>query len=246
MLWVKYKLFEMPYRKRRVYRKRKPMYYRKRRYYRKKRRYYKKPRLTGMGTPSGMPTTRIASLRWCQEGSIQSASGAFSSRAYNANNIFDTNGSGGQPMGRDQWALLYNHYVVIGSKMRCYITATNTNTVGMTIGCQLNDDSTLTYTDIEGAIEARKGKFCQLGLPTGGGAKAKIGANFSAKKFFNVKNLKDNFDRLGGAIASNPNEDATFILWYQSMDGATTTNAQITVIIDYIVLFSEPQDLARS
>lgn len=220
--------------------------YRKRRYYARKRKYYKRPRLTSMGTPSGMPTTRIAKLRWCQEGTIASTSGAFTTRAYNANSIFDTNGSGGQPMGRDQWALLYNHYVVIGAKIRIYIEAAAANTIGMMIGTQLNDDATLTYTDIEGAIEARKGRFCQLGLPTGGAAKCKISANFSAKKFFNITNMKDNYDRLGAAIGASPSELACFILWQQSLDGATTTNANITVIIDYIVLFSEPADLARS
>lgn len=194
-----------------------------------------------------MPTTKIAKLRWCQEGAIESTSGAFTTRAYKANYPYDMNGSGGQPMGWDQWAALFNSYVVVSSKIKIYIEAINTNTVGMTLGVQLNDDDTLGYSAIADVIESRKGTFCQLGIPAAGSSKCKLKGSFNAKRFFNVTNIKDNWDRLGGLTQTTLIGDiASYILWWQSLDGTTTTGARIIVIIDLIVLYSEPRDMPVS
>jgi hypothetical protein len=201
-----------------------------------------------MGTPSGMPIMKVAKLRYCEETGFTSTSGAFSTHVYKANDVYDPDYSGGghQPMGFDQWALLYNHYIVLGSRMRVYLHASDSNTDSMTCGIYLDDDQTLSYNTIPALIEARKGSFAQVGLPAGGNVGKKLTGKFSTKKYFNITNVKDNLDRLGANVASSPSETASYHLWYQTADQVTTASLRAVVIIDYIVLFSEPKSLAQS
>jgi len=224
------------------YRRRKTNY-RRRRYRRK---YRKK--MTGMGTPSGMPLTRIAKLRYCLETGFTSTNGTFLLHQFSANDCHDPDFTsvGHQPMGWDQWKALYNHYVVVGSKMTIYGKAADTNTKSLTCGVFLDDDYTSSYSNISGMIEARKGSFTKIGLPSGGAVMKKLTCGFSAKKYFNVANIKDNFLRLGANTGVSPAETASYNFWYQTEDQSTTASIRAIVIIDYVVLFSEPKSIAQS
>lgn len=222
------------------------MPYKKRKYKRKPKRR-RKSRLYSMSSPAGVPTKKVVSMRYCSNGTIASTSGILQVHVFSANNLYDPDvtGTGHQPMGHDTMATLYNHYVVLGSKITVQWGQVNTSggTGNLMVGCYLDDDSTVPYTGYSGLIESRKGTSKLITLQRNA---ISTTSKFSAKKFFNVNDVKDNFTRLGGDFGNPPGDAANFILWVQSQDISTTNTAYFTVIIDYIVACSEPRSLAPS
>lgn len=215
----------------------------KKRRSRRRRRYNPYRRLTsGMGTPSGMPKQRIAKLRYCSNISVISTLGALGSHTFGANDIYDPDitGTGHQPMGHDQWANLFNHYVVLGSKITVY-PVQDAGIQGL-CGVYLSDDTSTPYTSGDQFMEAKRGSY-QIQSMTRGSRPVK--AFFSAKKFFNVKDVKDNLDRLGAGVGTSPTDNAVFHVYFNTIDGNTDT-MRFLVQIDYVVLFSEPKDLTQS
>lgn len=211
-----------------------------------KRKYKKKKQWNSMGNPSGMPSIRVAKLRYVQKDAVTSTVGALGTVVYNANSIYAPRSSGGhQPMGHDTWKTMYNHYVVLGARIsvRWSVDTSSQTTNNCMVGVMLNDDSTIGYSNYDGIMEARKGSSQMIHIQRG----QKINScNFSAKKFFNVKDVKDNLTRLGAATGASPTEFARFIVWAQSLDQSTTNTVDFVTTIDYIVSFSEPKELAQS
>ena len=221
-----------------------PRRYKKKKTYKKKK-YVRKRRLRSMGVPNGMPTQRLCKLRFANTGQLTSATGGLATASYCANGIFGcdiTAAPAGQPMGFDQWASLFNHYVVLGSRITVEWALPNQNHLYVA-GTYLNDDNTLIYSKFADFKQARKGTqrvlVNQRNCVT-------TSSNFSAKKFFNVKDIKDNTDRLGGSITTNPSEQAVFVIYGQPMDGASNMSCRYLVTIDYIVAWSEPRDIPLS
>lgn len=211
---------------------------RTRRRYKRRRRYA--PR--NMGIPSGMPLQRIAKLRYCEQITLTSTLGAMVSHAFSANGLYDPNltGTGHQPMGYDQWAGLFNHYVVLGSKLTMRINSDG-GLQGIT-GVYLSDDTTIPYSDGVQIVEAKRGGSVVVANQRN---QVSVNGYYSAKKFFNVKDVKDNLARLGASVTSNPTEQGSYIIYFNTLNG-TTESLNIIVQIDYICLFSEPVDLAQS
>ncbi len=214
---------------------------------RKRTNYRRRPRNTNiMGYVSGMPKTRRARLRYADTISLTSTFGAIGQHHFVANACHDPDvtGTGHQPMGWDNWKALYNHYVVVGSKITVKIMAGDgVSTPDAAIqGCFLNDNTTLPYTTADGYIESKKGSYRTLSFDR---KTLTYHTNYSAKNFFNLSDIKDNVNRIGADIASNPTETANFSLYFFDLTGSTST-IRCMIVIDYIVDFSEPIDMLQS
>lgn len=209
----------------------------------KRRRYSR--RLTSMGVPSGMPTQRTANLRYADVVSLTSTSGILNDYIFRANDIYDPNltGTGHQPMGHDQWAALFNHYVVLGSKISVKVVNDDSSLQPASLGCYLSDGKSLAYTTSTEFIEARKGSH-RLIQPNHTNT-ISLGAKFSCKKFFNLSDVKDNITRVGAQVNASPSDQAYYHIWYDTLTASSDT-IQIQVVVDYIVSFSEPKDLTAS
>lgn len=198
------------------------------------------------GVPSGMPTQRRAFLRYCEEINITCTAGALQPHVFRANGVFDPNhtGIGHQPMGYDQWSTLFNHYVVVGSRINVAMTGSEpANANPSVFGVYLTDSTTVPYTDWTEFKEAKKGT--QRTMQGGRTTALSCGSKFSAKKFYNITDIKDNVDRLGADILTTPAEQALYCIYYQVLNNLTITQTFL-VTIDYIVDFSEPRDLTQS
>jgi len=200
-----------------------------------------------MGNPSGMPTTRRAVLRYSDQISITSTAGVLGSYVFRSNSCHDPDYSsiGHQPMGWDQWKLLYNHYVVVGAKITCTVLSDTLGQSPFVCGVYLSDNVSLPYTSWYGYKEARKGTQKLFNGGAGNTHSQSVVSKFSAKKFYNIKDIKDNMDRLGALVDDNPSENAYFTIYYQQVNTVTDTK-NILVTVDYIVDFSEPKNLAIS
>lgn len=191
----------------------------------------------------------VQKLRYCEYFQLNTGLGTTNNYVFRANGCHDPNysGVGHQPMKWDQMKLFYNHYVVIGSKITVtHLGGAAATSKGLVAGIYLDDDTTLpgggSLTTI---IEQGRNRFKHLNAASD--VRTKLSSKFSCKRFFNIKDVKDNVSRVGAPVGQDPTEQAYFNVWCASEDGATTgLYADMVAVIDYIVLFSEPSDVAAS
>lgn len=169
---------------------------------------------------------------------------------YSANGMYDPDntGVGHQPRGFDQLMAMYNHFVVIKSKL----TATFTSRSG---GVQLRDnvvvgvtlrDNAVVATDCNDYIEGRHTTFCQLAITaTTQSTPRKCVSSFNNKFLGRSHPLSD--PELKGSTLGNPAEQANFHIWAQTND--TTLNGEalnVLVYIEYIAVLIEPNQPTQS
>jgi len=210
--------------------------------YRAKRKYRS---FRSMGVPASFPSNiKFAKLRYVEDIKLDTqAAGVISHYVYRCGSIYDPNytGTGHQPYGYDTYATLFNHYTVVGAKMWVRNAPTSSTVNPVYIGTHLSPGVTPAYTTPSEFVEARKGTSKLFNMVN---RSCTLTCKYSAKKFFNLRDVRDNVDRLGSPFGGNPVEDAFFIIWYTCQETTVAWRAQI--VIDYIVLFSEPKDLAQS
>ncbi len=225
----------MPYRKK--YKGRKKRYAPRR----------KKKAYPGRGMP-GFPATRVVKMRYVDSIVLDAPVNARNAYIFRANSIFDPDisGIGHQPLGHDQWAQFYNHYVVIGAKINVTFNASAANQDAQIVGIYSSDDITIPTTALE-IIEQGLCRWKSAPIGFGDNSAITLVNTYSAKKTFNVTNVKDNFDRLGAGFDANPPEISFFHLFTQSLDPQANPAAlNCLVTISYIVLMSEPKSLPQS
>jgi len=242
----------MPYgTRRKVYRKKTIPGRVRRRYTRRNKRYVR--RAPAMGVPSGMPLVRTAKMRYCSNSVITCTPTAVGWVDLRANSINDPEyAAGGQrPMGYSNWASLYDQYVVVGSKVTAYLSYQTqgeaSSDMPICVGCYLSDDGVVPWQDWRGFVEAKKGTYRNMTAYQD--KPVKIVSKFSARKFFNVVDPLDNIGRIGALMGTDPTESALWIIWGSvtgSPSPTDTVKVNVNIVIDYIVKFSEPKDLARS
>lgn len=201
----------------------------------------------------GFPKNKIVKMRYVDTYTAV-ADDVYAQVNYRANSIYDPNHltGGHQPLGYDQWEQFYNHYVVLGSKITVQLTSgyQANNNDSVIFWSYLSDDTTLSpiSTTDTSLIENGKAKYritngnMQIGKPI------VLTTKYSAKKFFNVDDVKDNLTRLGAAFGANPTEEAYFCFGVGPISGNTNLSGRWTflVTVDYIVEFSEPKELLQS
>jgi len=200
----------------------------------------------------GFPKTTMVRLRYVDFCTLDGGAGTCAQAIFKANGCFDprTAIGGHQPMGFDQWSTFYNHYVVVGSKIRAHLgTGGVTPLNGAIFGINLNDDVTMS-TDVTTIMEQGLSKFNKQNFhPSAGAGRGFVATSkFSAKKFFNITNVTDNINRIGSQTTADPTDLANYIVWFGAPPGDLTdmTSINATIIIEYLVVFSEPRDLAQS
>lgn len=199
---------------------------------------------------TAFPKTNIIKLKYVDSFTFDPAAGISAVHAFRANSIYDpdTFAGGHQPLGHDQWASFYNHYVVVGSVCKATFAKTSAATEGGMNACgiQLTDDTT-TSTYLPTILEQ--------GLTNKGYSYKSVNASrpvsvrkgFSAKKFFNVTNVTDNVDRLGAQLGTNPSEQAFFSIFAAGVDLTVNPDPLVVLVeITYTVVYSEPKELAQS
>lgn len=224
--------------KKKPYRRRKP-----------KRKYKKKyPIQKNM---SGFPSNKIFKMRYVTSGVLDAGVGTISKVYFRANGPYDPEVAvgGHQPLGWDQITPFYNHYTVLGSKLTASFSSAGPSAQygpSSVCGVYLSDDS-VTPNTVSTIMEQGLGRWRYVAQTSQKGAAASSVTNtFSAKRFFNVTDVKD-VDKLRSTIVTLPADEALFTVWTGSMDPAEdpTTFAYV-VTIEYIISFSEPTSLVQS
>ena len=202
--------------------------------------------------PDAFPNTFTTSLKYVEVVEIDCEGlGAPKKYEFRANSIYDPNltGVGHQPIGRDQFSALYDHYTVIGSKLKAtfYPKGDYAQNVSMFLG-GMTTDTTNTFTSVSEMLEqsgARGNILTKLGT------KASVVRNlkYSPRKMFKIgKGSIIGNARITTQVGTNPTEDAIFQLFAVQPDGSSVDPIPIKVLveIEYIVVFSEKRPLLQS
>lgn len=188
-----------------------------------------------------MPQTLITTLRYTEPFSINPLVGSAAWHVFSANGLYDPNitGGGHQPMGFDQLMTFYNHYEVIGAKIKMSIVP-SPEVTGFNFGIKLDDSSTLAASGFEVICEHAMTSF-----KTHPGAGFSNGfdvySTYSAKKFFGDK--AGDRETWGDASA-NPTDQAYFICFISPMTAMQDiASIPCMATIEYVVKFREAKDL---
>lgn len=206
------------------------------------------------GIPFGTPDQKykVVRLRYCDLLTLDvAAAGGIVSDLFRANGPYDPYQpvGGHQPMGWDQMAAIYNHYVVLGAKIKCVFTPRTSDTGAAVIaGIDVVDDATFTTATRTTLLEQKKARY--LAANTSNSTRpVVITKKFSTKKFFNIKDVKDNVTRLGAPTSNLPTEEAFFRIFMMSADATAAHDPNpydVFVTLDYIILFGEPREFPAS
>ncbi len=219
-----------------------PRRYKKRRG-RKKRQFNRR---TGPGLSKTFPLNKtfLFKTRYFDEDRINpGVAGLPDAHVYRLNSLFDPDftGVGHQPIGFDQLMPMYDHYKVIGARVRVTFS-NNDQSQAQKVLLQVKDTSALDL-DFNTTIENGQSRWCVLASEGAGGNVKTLTINFSAKKFFN--NIDG--DKYQGTITTNPLEGAFLHVMGAPHEG--TGDADIikyNILIEYIAILTEPKTLTGS
>lgn len=185
----------------------------------------------------GFPNSIITKLRYVTFLELTAAASIVQQNVFAANGIFDPDitGVGHQPLYRDNYAALYDQYVVLGSKIKCSF-ASNSTTVGAFCGIVGDDDST-TSSNIETLMEQNNGisDLC----PAAGGPVLHLSQTFEPLKDFGVDAKDDGASAT--AVGANPTELWCYKVFALPSDNVSVTTTFVRVEIEYTVKFTELQ-----
>lgn len=245
--------------------------FRRRRYRRKpviRRRRYRRvgvrngPRSGALATATRLlsfPPTRMVKFRYVVTEPLAINVGTNANQFnISCNNLAQpsTGMSAHRPMGFNQWANFYRHWIVIGSRTRVTIATEPTGSTQPCVGGVFVDDDLTGLTQWSRLVESGRSAYLPLQVGPVGGQSAThavktMTAKFSTKKFFNLTNVRDNMTRLGAQFnpATNPLEGAWFKIWVATSDqlnAGAVIEFTISTVTDYVVLLSEPHELPQS
>lgn len=200
-----------------------------------------------MGT--GLPQKVMVKHRYVHSWEAEATTGgAFNTVTYKANGMFApsvTNiGTPHQPMYFDQYAALYNHFCVIGSKITFKLAnrRADENVASFRYCCYLDDNNTVNATNIDAICEATQGR--PMTVVSGDSTDTHIKTlKFSAKRIFGKSVLGNK--ELTGTPAADPSELSYFIIGLQANPGESF-HVSVTAEIEYIAIWTELKEVVQS
>jgi len=232
-----------------------PMKKRKRKFKKKQKRIvrYRRP-LLPLG---GFPERKLARLKYAAFITLNPT--ALGSAVpvvhhFRANSLYDPDytGIGHQPRGMDEHAAIYDHYCVIGSKIKVSFESDVDHLAQAGQYCFLmlqdTNDTPTSLVDIMEESNRNKIQFRQRSTTTGRNIVLK--KNYSPYKMFGIPrkdSLLTNVN-LNPQVHANPAEDAIFTIGVACSRTTTTDPPQLTarVEIEYLAIFTEKRPMQLS
>ena len=194
-------------------------------------------------SPSFVPPRMRRTLRYAQEINLVGTSGAMAINGFALNGAFDpdTTGGGHQPLGFDQYMAMYTRFCVHS----CRITAEfalNGAAVPTMAGITGLPTAT-TYANVTGRIET--GTTAYTLIPALMSVPCSLSAVFDLKDYFGVVDLLDEPD-IWGTSTSNPATIAGGQVWARDINGTSTVNLSVLVLVEYDMTFLQPATVPQS
>lgn len=191
----------------------------------------------------GFPAKVKVIHKYYDQFNLNSALGVLTSYQFHANGMYDPNitGTGHQPQYFDQLAAVYDHYVVIGSKITIMPAGNLDSNRGFQVCAYLNDD-----TSIVGSFEsAAQQTDAVSGVYSSSRENPNLELTYSAKKVYGG-NIMNNAQMMGtGSV--DPTEKSVYTILMKATDpAATDCNVSFAVMIEYIAVWFELKDIEKS
>jgi len=193
----------------------------------------------GKGFPKKMTVTH----KYAEQVTVTATTGLFTTYQFSCNGMYDPNssGTGHQPYYFDQLSALYDHYHVIGSKIKVTVIPNANNEDAFKWGVFINDDTSTTAGDITAVQENSSGTVRVT--PANANNVQRMTKRWSAKKAFGGSIMGN--DSLKGTPSTNPSEQQYYTVAIQPMSAATVVT-YLDVEIEYIAVWNEIKDIAQS
>lgn len=200
------------------------------------------PGVTGDGGQYGFPNEIITKIRYCDLLTLHSISGAMAVNYFSASGIYDPDitNVGHQPMFRDNYAAIYDLYVVLGSKITVHWTPFNVvqNWVcGVTV-----DDNASISTVLPTKMEANNSEW---GLLSMGGSGPMTTTEVYTPAQYGVEVKDDGYSM--NPVGVNPTVGQSYGVWAHAIDATITDQyVNLTVEIEYTVKFAQLSTQAQN
>lgn len=226
----------------------------KRRLKRRRRIYRLKKRRSRNLVLGGFPKSKLVRLRYVEEFKLNPTLGSYAVQHFWANGMYDPNlsGVGHQPSNFDRWMNIYNHYTVLGAKIR--VRYAPDNVMGSGAGCYFgilladaSDQfaSVFTAGGVQNVLEQRLTKNSKFIVGSHVIVQpCTVTKKFSARKFFGKRRSSDivaSHDYAGDA-SNNPNEQAIFTVYGMSVGGNDPGEINCIATIEYVAMLTEPKE----
>lgn len=197
----------------------------------------------------GIPTKIMVKHRYTQAVPVTiNTAGATIPLAWSASGMFAPTITPGtpnphQPLYFDQYAALYDHYVVIGSRCKFTVCSSPASAIGAFTACAILDaNSALLSAD---AIQlAEQTDSTRLVVFSGQEADVKtLTLKYSAKKTYGGSILANN--ELKGSATVNPTEDQVFAL-VLTAGPSSGVQVLVNIEIEYIAIWTELKEVSQS
>lgn len=205
-----------------------------------KKRYNKKRRI-----PLGIPRSKAVRLRLATQGTLTATTGTLASTMLKANSLNDPTGalSAYLPHLVDQYAALYQKYIVLGSIIKIKAVPT-TNTGGGIIGVHLADNNTA-LTNVNHYKMLPRTKQLILTTQKDYGT---ITLKYSGKKFWKLTNIRDDSEQeaVFSTTPGDPTDIAYYHIYANDLNGSHTFTVEFQVEMEFIILLTDPVQVAES
>jgi hypothetical protein len=199
---------------------------------------------TVTGTRLGFPAQKHVSMAYVSRHRLTTSTGSVSVQQFRLNSLFDPDFTSGghQPMGFDQWAAFYNHYVV----MKCsyeieFVDISNSVATQSTVAFHVSDD-TVIPTDLETLTELGS----QTALASIYGPTVICGSVDVAAFFRRPKNTLTLDSDLRSVVSASPSDIVIGSLVSQTNSQASSGSLDVIVKLVFTSVFMEPKDLVGS
>lgn len=190
----------------------------------------------------GFPKQMLMAHKYVEPLLLSAGAGSLQNFNYACLGMFDPRSAAGghQPLYYDQMAALYDHYVVIGSKIIVTLVPTDQNYMATII---LNDDPAVTATNWSTQVE--QSNVTSALVLKNSTRPTKLVKKFSTKKTFPGSILAR--EELQGSPTTNPIENNQFTISIQAVDQITALGGVYgKVEVQYIALWFELKDVDQS
>ncbi len=191
--------------------------------------------MVGSSLVLGFPHRLVSKLRYHEAFTISMTSGALNTQIYRWNSTFDPNATGGghQPLYRDTFAAIYDHYAVISAHAEIKFV----NATADTLICGVvTDDDTTPSGNIDTLCEQTTGKHVILPPLTGSLSSHTFNMAWNCEDVLGINPYTSQTYKT--AVGSDPSEVSALVCYSASTAGNTVA-VNGDIIITYEVLWSE-------
>lgn len=188
----------------------------------------------------GFPKIITFTHRYAVNSDLVSNAGARAIQNISANDIYRPFGATfGAASGYDRIVNMYNHFTVIGSRIRVTATSkTAANTV-LHVGIYLNDDQ-ITPTALTSTLQTIPSTVAKI-MPAASTNKLYFMKSWSAKKQYGGSVMGNN--NLSGTAGFSPDEQMFYSIFMQPTNITSSETVVLNIVVDYITVWTERKDV---